>query len=75
MYCRKCGRKLDDNMMICPTCGENNTSPAKPKKVWPKVLIIVGSILLGLIIVGVVIVLLVFNLFKNVQAIYFRNFA
>ncbi len=66
MYCRKCGRKLDDNMMICPTCGENNASPEKPKKVWPKVLIIVGSILLGLIIIGVVIVLLVFNLFKNV---------
>ena len=66
MFCGKCGKKLDDNMVFCPDCGENikksasvepiklDTSLERQGKIIGNVLrIVVAIVVIVLIIIGV----------------------
>lgn len=59
MFCRKCGKELHENSLICDQCGENNTTeiiqvPAKQGFPWVPVLATVGCIALALLLAWVV---------------------
>ena len=44
MYCKKCGKQMDDNAIMCPACGAptDNYKPPEPErpkaKTWPLVI-------------------------------------
>lgn len=43
MYCKNCGKEIDDNAEICPECGVRTLSPKTPGKLW-YILILFGII-------------------------------
>lgn len=53
MYCKKCGKEIDDNAVVCPNCGvptekyqqQNNTAEAAPVEKKFNVCALIGFIL------------------------------
>lgn len=57
MFCKFCGAEVEENVTVCPSCGEALAEPVAEKKksnVWKKVLAITGVVLLAIVLVGAV---------------------
>lgn len=64
MICIKCGKEIDDNVSICPCCGEKNvTAPGAiiPKRKSKKPMVIIGALAAAVIAAGGIIGILSLN--------------
>ena len=54
MFCRFCGKEMDDHEVVCPACGKKNKKPVDMKKVRKIAFSCVASVLLLAILAGMI---------------------